>query len=110
MESYFENLAAAATSDKFVLETLVKSNAKLTATNAELAHKIMGLTSKNEELQRTMNSLNQKLGKPSTTPSGEPPRVTELCPNCNKVVYHKPDGCFHLNKNDNNCMYRFRLV
>ena len=49
MESYLYNLSAAATNDKAVLETLVSSNAKLTATNSELAHKIMGITSKNED-------------------------------------------------------------
>ena len=35
MEYYFDNFAAAATSNKTVLETLVSSNAKLTATNAK---------------------------------------------------------------------------
>ena len=108
MEYYFDNLAAAATSNKTVLETLVSSNAKLTNTNAELAHKIMGLTSKNEEFQRTMNSLNKNLGKPST-PSGGPPRVPKLCPNCKKAVYHKPDYFFHPDKNTNKCPGGFRL-
>ena len=48
MESYFVNLSAASTNDKAVLEILVSSNAKLAVTNSELAHKIMGLTSKNK--------------------------------------------------------------
>ena len=49
MESYLDNLSASATYYKAVLETLVSSNAKLTATNAKLAHKPMGITSKNED-------------------------------------------------------------
>ena len=81
MESCFGNLSAASTNDKAVLETLFSSNAKLVATNSELAHKIMGLTSKNKELQRSVNSLNKRLGNKPRAHSGETPRVPKLCPN-----------------------------
>ena len=81
MESYFVNLSAASTNDKAVLEILVSSNAKHAVTNSELAHKIMGLTLKNEELQRSVNSLNKSLGKKPSAPSGKTPRVPKLCLN-----------------------------
>ena len=109
MESYFYNLDVAATNYKAVMETLVRSNAKLTATNSELAHKIMGLTSKNKELQKNMNSLNKKLGNKPSTPSVKPPRVPKLGPSCNKFLYHKPDDCFHLDNNSNKCPAGFSL-
>ena len=91
MKSYFDNLAAAATNDNTVLETLVSSDTELTTTNAELTHTIMGLTSKNEELQRSVNVLNNRVGEKSSAHSGETPSVPKMCPNCKKVVYHKPD-------------------
>ena len=69
----------------------------------------MGLTYKNIELHRTVNSPNKKLGNKPSTPSGEPPRVPKLCPNCKKVVYHNPADCFNLDKNVNKHLDGFRL-
>lgn len=51
LESYFDNLASAATNDKAVLDKLVHSNATLSASNADLVTTVKKLTSKNEELQ-----------------------------------------------------------
>ena len=91
LEDYFDNLAAAATNDKSVLEALTKSNAALTATNAELAHNI-------KEIQKTLAALSKKVGArpPADTSSRKQPK---LCPNCNKVVWHDPKDCYHLEAN-----------
>ena len=48
---YFDNLAAATTNKKIVLEQLFTSNAKLAATNEELVAIVKKLSNKNKDLQ-----------------------------------------------------------
>ena len=50
LEGYFDNLAAAATNEKIVLEQLVASNANLDATNEELVAVVKNLTKENNYL------------------------------------------------------------
>ena len=67
--------------------SLVKSVAELTANNTNLTEQIKVLASARDE-------------KPSGT--GRPKKeekVKKLCPNCNRVVFHKPDDCLELEKN-----------
>ena len=82
----FDNLANAATTDKAVLESLVETNKVLTATVAEQASTIDRLTKENAQLRRQGGRASGGSEK-------------KLCPNCNKVVVHKPDDCFELEKN-----------
>ena len=60
IEVYFENLAAAVTNEKTVLEQLVANNSKLAATNEELVAVIKKLTNKNKYLQQETYRLNKK--------------------------------------------------
>jgi hypothetical protein len=82
----FDNLANAATTDKAVLESLVETNKVLTATVAEQSSTIDRLTKEIAQLRRQGGRASGGSEK-------------KLCPNCNKVVVHKPDDCFELEKN-----------
>ena len=53
---YFDNLAAASTNEKTVLEKLVASNAKLAAKKKELVAVVKKLTNHNKDLQRATAS------------------------------------------------------
>ena len=55
LEGYFNNLTAAATSRKKVLEQLVSRNANLATTNEELVAVVKQLTNKNKDIQRETN-------------------------------------------------------
>ncbi len=90
LDEYFDALAAAATTDKNVLEELVTSNATLTKANAELVSANAALTKANAALTAKVN------GKASPAAGARKPK---LCPNCKKEVYHAPDDCFELEKN-----------
>lgn len=105
VETYFNNLAAAASSDKAVMEELVKTNATLmganamlTGSNSKLATTVKCLTLQHEELQRTVNSLSKKLGLKAGD-GNQPSRVPKKFLNCKKKVLHCPDNCFKLEKN-----------
>ena len=50
LNGYFENLAAAATNEKTILEQLFASNAKISATNEELVAVVKNLTKENNYL------------------------------------------------------------
>ena len=67
--------------------SLVKSVAELTANNTNLTEQIKVLASALDK-------------KPSGTggPKKEE-KVKKLCPNCKRVVFHKPDDCLELEKN-----------
>ena len=57
LNGYFDNLAAATTNEKALLEQLVTNNKKLTVTNEEPVIVIKKLTRKNEQLQQEIDSL-----------------------------------------------------
>ena len=50
LDKYFDSLAAAATTKKEVLEELVKANAALTTTNAEILVSVASLVKAKEQL------------------------------------------------------------
>ena len=62
MEGFFDNLAAAATSDKVVLSQLTDNNTKLVNTNEELLASVKKLTSENRQLQQEINTLRRRVG------------------------------------------------
>ena len=76
LEGYFDNLAAAAVSEKSVLEQLVTNNAMLAATNDELVAIIKKLSNKINNLKRETSRLN-KIGV-------QVKRDQTLCPHCKK--------------------------
>lgn len=96
---YFDNLAAATTTERAVLEELVKANATLTSTNEELVGVVKRLTGENKSFQQEVNEFRRRLGNDAAGGVGPLERKPKLCPNCKKVVYHKPDDCFELEKN-----------
>ena len=51
LEGYFDNLAAATTNDKSVLEQLVSNNANLAVTNEELVAIVKTNSNKNKDIQ-----------------------------------------------------------
>ena len=92
---YFDNLAAATTNEKTVLEQIVASSAKLATTNKELMAVVKKLTNDNKDLQRETNCLKKRGGSGATQGKRDP----TLCPHCKKEVYHEPDACFDLANN-----------
>ena len=69
LDEYFDNLSAASTTDKGVLEELVKSNASLTTTNTELSTSVDSLINSNEQLSRRVgNRRNKHTQKDSPAP------------------------------------------
>ena len=84
LEGYFDNLSAAATKDKTVIEKLVTSNAKLATTNEELVDVVKTLTKENKYIQREINLLNQWDGSKATQGKRDP----TMCPHCKKEGYH----------------------
>ena len=76
LEGYFDNLAAAAVSEKSVLEQLVTNNAMLAATNDELVVIIKKLSNKINNIKRETSRLN-KIGV-------QVKRDLTMCPHCKK--------------------------
>lgn len=100
LNGYFDNLAAAAMTEKAVLEELVKANATLTGTNKELSGVVKKITAENWQLQQEVNNLRKKVGaapSPAIAPNRTGPSV--LCPKRKQTVFHRPDDCFELEKN-----------
>ena len=99
MEKYFDALYVALTTRKEVLEELVKANAALTTTNAELLASVASLVKANKKLFHQMgNRLNNKNCTLEDSPA---PRPKTLCPHCNIEVMHAPNNYFNLEKNSN---------
>ena len=99
LEDYFNNLAAAATIEKVVLEHLTASIAALTtnrkalvATNAKLAAEVTNFTRR----------LGQNSGS-KTSGTTEYKQIPRTCPYCKKEGFRKPDTCLELEKNSSNC-------
>ena len=106
LAGYFDNLAAAATNEKAVLDQLVANNATLTTTNAEMADVIKSLQANVQMLRQEVSGFKLLLvngqgrdggrGGDRGTGGGRPKK---LCLNCKQEVYHLPDECFKLEKN-----------
>ena len=84
LEGYFDNLAAATTNNKSVLEQQVANNAKLAVTNEELVTIVKKLSNKNKDLQQETYHLKKKVGSRATQGN----RYPTLCPHCKKEGYH----------------------
>jgi hypothetical protein len=106
LEGYFNNLAAAATNEKAVLDQLVANNTTLTATNAEMVDAIKHLQATVQMLRQEMKEFKLLLGRGRGRDGGrggdrapEGSRPKKLCINYKREVYHLPDECFELTKN-----------
>ena len=97
MDGYMDNIAAAATNQKELLEQLVENNTKLAASNEELVATNKKLTNECRQLREENNSLRRggQAGARTARPSGP----MKMCPNCKRMVRHEPDDCFELEKN-----------
>ena len=62
LNGYFDNLTAAATNEKAVLDKLVETNVSLAASTAELTEKVSNIAGENWTLQQEINGLWRKLG------------------------------------------------
>ena len=95
LDGYFYALAMAATTEKGVLEELVKANTALTNTNSELSASVAILVKDDEQLSRCVcNRRNNRTRKDSPAPCSK-----TLFPHCKIKVMHAPDNCFKLKKN-----------
>ena len=72
LKRYFDNLSAAATNDKSVLEQLVANNAKLAATNEDLVAIVKKLSNNNKDLQRENYRLKKTGGSGATQGKRDP--------------------------------------
>ena len=97
LEEYFDTLAAAASTDKEILEDLVRSNTVLTKSNTELTETTVKLTKIIADLTGQL-----KRAQGNTRGGGrenKQKKQTTHCPNCKVDGFHKPDDCFELVKN-----------
>ena len=81
LDGCFSSLANAATTEKYILAALVKSNETLTTSNASLTATI-------SDLQRQLATTGKN------NPQREPTRQRRNYTNCKKEVYHLPDDCY----------------
>ena len=86
LDGYFSALANADTTEKVILAALVKSNTTLTTSNVSLT--------------ATVANLQKQFANIGKTPHREPTRQRINFPNCKKDVYHFPEDCCELKKND----------
>ena len=97
LDKYFDALAAAASTEKEILEDLFCSNTVLTKSNAELTETTVKLIKIISDL---MGQLKRAQG--NTRSGGRENKQnnqTTHCPNCKVDGFHKPDDCFELVKN-----------
>ena len=95
LKYYFDNLAAAATTEKVVLEQLTAAIAAMTINNE-------ALVATNSKLLAEVTNLTRRLGQNSdSATSGTTPdkRSPKTCPHCKKEGFYKPDTCLELAKN-----------
>ena len=96
LNKYFNALSAAATTEKTVLEELLRENAALTTTEAELLASAASLIKANEKLSRWV--VNRQKNQKTRTREDTNPRPKNLCPHCKIEVMHDPDLCFDSEK------------
>ena len=101
LDGYFENLTAASTNEKAVLEELVTNINTLTTSNTEMGATIKKLTGENIQLQQKLNSLKKLVQEERSTGRRQSAvgRKPAICPNCKQEVWHNLDDCFELEKN-----------
>ena len=101
LEGCFDSLANAAVTGKDTLESLVNSNAALTATNAELSNTIKTQAAKIKSLASSLASIKTTKKGNGGGGGSKPKREQKWCPNCKRDTWHDPDDCFELAKNAN---------
>ena len=92
LEGYFDNLAAAATNEKDVLNQLVLNNTTLATSNESLVALV-------KKQQNEIKNLDQELScfkKPGQASARKPPTLRA---NCKKEGYHQTQYCYKLVKN-----------
>ena len=87
---YFDALAADATTEKGLLEELVKANAALTATNNKLSYSVVAITKANDQLSRQVGNRRNNHNR-GDSPA---PRTKKMCPHCKIECTHIPDNFF----------------
>ena len=95
LEDYFNNLAAAATTEKVVLSQLTAAIAVVTINNK-------ALVATNSKLVAEVTNLTRRLGRNSdgaTSGNTLDKRSPKTCLDCKKEGFHKPDTCLELAKN-----------
>ena len=95
LEDYFDNLAAAAMTEKAVLEQLTQVIVKLTMNNATLV-------TLNAKLKAEVANLTKKLGKNTGSNTGGKAtnkRSPTTCTHSKKYGFLKPYDCFELENN-----------
>ena len=101
LNGYFNNIAAAATNEKAILEELATNLTTLTTSNAEMAATINKIRVENRKLQQKLNrskTLPQDKYRPGRRQSAVGNKLA-TCPNCKQEVWHNLDDCFELEKN-----------
>ena len=101
LDEHFDALAAAVTTEKGVLEEIVKDNAALTITNAELSASVASLIKANKKLSRRV--FNCRNSNNHTREYSPEPHPKTMCPHFKIGVMHAPNNCFELDKNSNRC-------
>ena len=97
MEGYFDNLAAAAMTEKDTLAEMVRAIANLTESNEVLTKTNAALTHQMTVLQKAKGPNNPR--NPRNGAGAGPPKEKKLCPNCKQEVFHAPTDCFELPAN-----------
>ena len=95
LKDYFDNLAAASTTEKVVLEQLMSTIAMMTINNE-------ALVATNAKLAAEVTNLTRKLGRNTggdTSGTAEDKHTPKTCPNCKKEGFHILDACLELGKN-----------
>ena len=97
LDEYFDALAAVASTEKEILDDLVRSNTVLTNIKEELTEITVKLTKIIDDL-----TVQFKRAQGNTRGGGrenKQKKQTTHCPNCKVEGFHKPDDCFELVKN-----------
>ena len=92
LEGYFNNLAAAAVNEKYVLKQLVLNNTTLATSNKSLGALVK---KQNNEIKNLKQEL-YRIKKGGQASARNPPT---LCADFKKEGYHQPQYCYELAKN-----------
>ena len=97
LDEYFDALAADSTTNKWVLEELMKYNAALTTTNAKLSASVASLIDSNDQIYCRLGNLRNNNNN-RTREDSPAPRPKTLCPHCKIEFMQAPNNCFELDK------------
>ena len=102
LDGYFDNIASAATNEKFFLEDLVDNLTIFATSNTEMADTIKNIWRKSAASATTQQFVEEAVSVlfswSCVTTTGGGSRE-KLCPNCKMELWHKPDDCFELARN-----------